>query len=92
MTRGQQNNLAVFDVSCHLSPVYKDSIVFTSVPYKRKKVRNFFRHFCTEILQIPVFFLLPKIVDSHGSWRLALVCRRNCEEKLQNTDEGPFFF
>ena len=35
----------------------------TSVPYKRKKVRkvrNFFRHFRTEILRIPAFFLPPK--------------------------------
>ena len=34
-----------------------------SVPYKRKKVRkvrNFFRHFRTEILRIPAFFLPPK--------------------------------
>ena len=31
-----------------------------SVPYKRKKVRNFFRHFCTEILQIPGFFSRQK--------------------------------
>ena len=35
-------------------------IALTSVPYKRKKVRkvrNFFRHFHTEILRIPAFFL-----------------------------------
>ena len=34
-----------------------------SVPYKRKKVRkvrNFFRHFRTEILRILAFFLPPK--------------------------------
>ena len=59
---------------------------------KSEKCKNFFRHFHTEILQIPAFFLPPKTVDSHGSRRLALVCRRNCGEKLQNLDEGPFFF
>ena len=57
-----------------------------SVSYKRKKVRNFFRHFRTEILWILVFFspsknrrfcFLPKTIDSRGSRRLALVCRRN---------------
>ena len=74
-----------------------------SVPYKRKKVRKvrnfFFWHFCTEILQIPAFFLpnwrfclSPKTVDSRGSRCLALVCRRNRGEKLENSHEGPFFF
>ena len=35
----------------------------SSVPYKNnkvQKVQNFFRHFHTEILRIPAFFLLPK--------------------------------
>ena len=88
------------------------SVISNSVPYKRKKlrkVRNFFRHFRTEILRIPAFFLPPKTgvfspaknrrfcfppktVDSRGSRRLALLCRRNHGEKLQNLDEGPFFF
>ena len=36
--------------------------ISTSVPYKRKKVRNFFRHFRTEILQILVFFSRQKPV------------------------------
>ena len=39
------------------------STLKSSVPYKRKKVRkvqNFFQHFRTEILRIPVFFLPPK--------------------------------
>ena len=67
-------------------------VICSSVPYKRKKVRNFFRHFRTEILRILAFFLLPKTVDSHGSRRLALVCHGNGGEKLQNLDEGPFFF
>ena len=31
-----------------------------SVPYKRKKVRNFFRHFRTEILRLSAFFSLQK--------------------------------
>ena len=31
-----------------------------SVPYKRKKTRNFFQHFRTEILRIPASFLSPK--------------------------------
>ena len=41
--------------------------------------------------QKPAFFFPPKTVDSRGSRRLALVCRRNREEKLQKLDEGPFF-
>ena len=44
--------------SFHLLSIH--CIDLTSVPYKRKKVRNFFRHFRTEILQIPAFFLPPK--------------------------------
>ena len=39
------------------------------------------RHFC----------FLPKTKDSCGSRRLAVVCRRNRREKLQNLNEGPFF-
>ena len=35
----------------------------TRVPYKHKKVRNFFRHFRTEILRILAFFLPPKTGD-----------------------------
>ena len=38
----------------------KFSIYSTSVPYKRKKVQNFFRHFRTEVLRNPAFFLPPK--------------------------------
>ena len=34
----------------------------------------------------------PKTLDSRGSRHLALVCRRNRGEKLQNLDEGLFFF
>ena len=34
--------------------------IVLSVPSKRKKVQNFFRHFHTEILRIPAFFLSPK--------------------------------
>ena len=64
----------------------------TSVPYKHKKVRNFLRHFRTEILRIPTFFLPPKTIDSCSSRRLTLVCRTNCREKLQNSVEGPLFF
>ena len=37
------------------------------------------------------FCFLPKIVDSCGLRRFALVCRTNCGENLQNSDEGPFF-
>ena len=89
-----------------------DQKILASVTYKCKKVQkvqNFFRHFCTEILRISAFFLLPKIgifspaknrcfcflpktVDSCGSQHLALVCRTNCREKLQNSDKGHFFF
>ena len=67
-------------------------IVFVphSIHYKRKNVRNFFRHFRIEILQIPAFFLSPKTIDSCGSRRLALVCRSNHGENLQNLDEELF--
>ena len=69
----------------------RHSIVY-SVPYKHKKVRNFFWHFHTEVLRIPAFFLPPKIVDSCGSQHLALVCHTKRRENLQNPDVGPFFF
>ena len=78
----------------------KLALLISSVPYKCKTVRNFFRHFCTESLRISAFFLppkkrrfcFPKTIDSCGSRRLTLVCRTNRGEKLQNSDEGPFFF
>ena len=38
------------------------------------------------------FFFPPKTIDSCSSRRLALVCRRNRGEKLQDSDEGLFFF
>ena len=41
------------------------------------------RHFCFPPLLI---------VDSCGSWRLALVCCTKRLENLQNSDKGPFFF
>ena len=34
--------------------------MYISVPYKRKKVRNFFQHFRTEILRIPAFLFPAK--------------------------------
>ena len=83
------SNCSVFRLRL-FSNQHRDTM--TSVPYKRKKVRNFFRHFRTENLRIPAFSLPPKTLDSRGSQRLALVCRRNRGEKLQNLDEGPFFF
>ena len=55
-----------------------------------QKVRNFFRHFRTDILQIPAFFLAPKTVDSCGSHRHALVCHTKSVENLRNSDGGPF--
>ena len=58
-----------------------DGVVVSSVPLKRKKVQNFFRHFCTEILRISAFFLPPKTKESCGSRRLALVYRTQIAEK-----------
>ena len=79
------------------------SSVLVNVPYKRKKVRNFFRHFCTEILLISAFFLPPKIgfcfppktVDNCGSWRLTLavwyvaqIAKKTCRTQMKDL----FFF
>ena len=68
---------------------------YYSVPYKRKKVRkvrNFSGIFALKFCEFRRFCFPPKTLDSRGSRRLALVCRRNRGEKLQNLDEGPFFF
>ena len=40
--------------------VKRNIMVISSVSYKSKKVRNFFRRFRTEILRISAFFLLSK--------------------------------
>ena len=87
MSREQLKFKSDFRYLCRKLPC-----VHTSVPYKRKEVRNFFWHLRSEILRIPAFFLAPKTVDSCGSRRLALVCRTKRAENLQNADEGPFFF
>ena len=72
----------------------------SSVPYKHKKVQNFFWHFRTEILRILAFFLPPKtgIFVSHRKPYTAAVHGTSLwydatkhGENLQNSDEGLFF-
>ena len=74
-----------------VSELFSFYCMSTSVPYKRKKVRNFFRHFRTEILRIPAFFHLPQTgifvsrqklqtaaVNDASLWYVAEIAEKSC--------------
>ena len=61
-----EENLGIGQLAEKLEGILNLSIP-GSVPYKRKKVRKvriFFRHFRTEILQIPAFFLFSNFAKT----------------------------
>ena len=75
-------------------------MLVSSVPYKRKKVRNFFWHFCTEILRILAFFLPPKTgifvsAKNRRQLRFTAACSgmsHKSRRKLAELRRRTFFF
>ena len=62
-SRVVRNRVVKYEPSALFRNLFDLCMSVRSVPYKRKKVqkvRNFFRHFRTEILRISAFFLPPK--------------------------------